>query len=58
MLVSRPIGLLALLDEESRFPRATDRSLVGKFYFISFNISLFKHILNIFLIYRKISLQY
>lgn len=31
MLVSRPMGLLALLDEESRFPRATDRSLVGKF---------------------------
>jgi len=32
MLVSRPMGLLALLDEESRFPRATDRSLVGKFF--------------------------
>lgn len=30
MLLSRPIGLLALLDEESRFPRATDRSLVGE----------------------------
>ncbi|XP_046413203.1 myosin-IIIb-like isoform X2 [Neodiprion fabricii] len=32
MLLSRPIGLLALLDEESRFPRATDRSLVEKFH--------------------------
>lgn len=30
MLLSRPLGLLALLDEESRFPRATDRSLIGK----------------------------
>lgn len=29
MLLSRPMGLLALLDEESRFPRATDRSLIG-----------------------------
>lgn len=28
MLLSRPLGLLALLDEESRFPRATDRSLI------------------------------
>lgn len=30
MLLSRPMGLLALLDEESRFPRATDRSFIGK----------------------------
>lgn len=30
MLLSRPMGMLALLDEESRFPRATDRSLIGK----------------------------
>lgn len=30
MLLSRPMGLLALLDEESRFPGATDRSLTGK----------------------------
>ena len=30
MLLSRPMGLLALLDEESRFPRASDRSLVGE----------------------------
>nr|XP_018914102.1 PREDICTED: myosin-IIIb-like isoform X1 [Bemisia tabaci] len=32
MLLSRPIGLLALLDEESRFPRSTDRSLIDKFH--------------------------
>lgn len=31
MLLSRPLGLLALLDEESRFPRATDRSFIGRF---------------------------
>lgn len=31
MLLSRPLGLLALLDEESRFPRSSDRTLVGKF---------------------------
>lgn len=30
MLLSRPMGLLALLDEESRFPRSTDRTLIGK----------------------------
>ncbi|CAD5118433.1 DgyrCDS7142 [Dimorphilus gyrociliatus] len=30
MLLSRPVGLLALLDEESRFPNATDLSLVRK----------------------------
>lgn len=29
MLLSKPMGLLALLDEESRFPRAADRSLIG-----------------------------
>ncbi|XP_022821739.1 myosin-IIIb-like isoform X2 [Spodoptera litura] len=32
MLLSRPMGMLALLDEESRFPRATDRSLIEKFH--------------------------
>ncbi|XP_015595858.1 myosin-IIIb isoform X2 [Cephus cinctus] len=32
MLLSKPMGLLALLDEESRFPRATDRSLIEKFH--------------------------
>lgn len=29
MLLSRPLGLLALLDEESRFLRSNDRSLIG-----------------------------
>ncbi|XP_072944444.1 myosin-IIIb-like isoform X2 [Epargyreus clarus] len=32
MLLSRPMGLLALLDEESRFPRSNDRSLIEKFH--------------------------
>lgn len=32
MLLSRPMGMLALLDEESRFPRASDRSLIEKFH--------------------------
>ncbi|XP_043279614.1 myosin-IIIb-like isoform X2 [Venturia canescens] len=32
MLLSKPMGLLALLDEESRFPRANDRSLIEKFH--------------------------
>lgn len=32
MLLCRPLGLLALLDEESRFPRANDRSLIEKFH--------------------------
>lgn len=30
MFLAKPMGLLALLDEESRFPRATDTTLVGK----------------------------
>lgn len=30
LLLSRPLGLLALLDEESRFPRATDRTFIEK----------------------------
>lgn len=29
MLLSRPLGLLALLDEESRFPKSSDRTLTG-----------------------------
>ena len=31
MYLERPLGLLALLDEESVFPRATDSTLVAKF---------------------------
>ncbi|XP_070436218.1 myosin-IIIb isoform X6 [Equus przewalskii] len=31
MFLQKPLGLLALLDEESRFPRATDQTLVDKF---------------------------
>ena len=30
LFLARPLGLLALLDEESRFPRASGRSLVGE----------------------------
>ena len=30
MFLDRPIGLLALLDEESSFPQATDRSFIDK----------------------------
>ncbi|KAK8720309.1 hypothetical protein OTU49_013424, partial [Cherax quadricarinatus] len=32
MFLAKPLGLLALLDEESRFPKATDQSLVEKFH--------------------------
>lgn len=32
MLLTRPLGLLALLDEESRFPRATEKSMIEKFH--------------------------
>ncbi|XP_060048311.1 myosin-IIIa [Erinaceus europaeus] len=31
MFLQKPMGLLALLDEESRFPKATDQTLVEKF---------------------------
>lgn len=37
MLLSRPMGLLSLLDEESRFPRSNDTSLIGKFVIDCFN---------------------
>ena len=30
MFLMKPMGLLALLDEESHFPKATDLTLVGK----------------------------
>ncbi|XP_069183192.1 myosin-IIIb [Procambarus clarkii] len=32
MFLAKPMGLLALLDEESRFPNASDQSLVEKFH--------------------------
>ncbi|KAG8034288.1 hypothetical protein G9C98_001372 [Cotesia typhae] len=32
MLLTKPIGLLALLDEETRFPGANDKSLIEKFH--------------------------
>lgn len=40
MLLSKPMGLLALLDEESRFPRSTNKSLIGTFRDSSFVASL------------------
>lgn len=30
MFLQKPMGLLSLLDEESRFPQATDQTLVGE----------------------------
>ena len=32
MFLQKPLGLLALLDEESRFPQATDQTLVGRYF--------------------------
>lgn len=31
LFLQKPLGLLALLDEESRFPQATDQTLVGRY---------------------------
>lgn len=31
MFLQKPMGLLSLLNEESRFPKATDQTLVGEF---------------------------
>ncbi len=31
MIMAKPMGLFSLLDEESRFPRATSESLTEKF---------------------------
>lgn len=31
MFLQKPMGLLSLLDEESRFPQATDVTLVGMY---------------------------
>ena len=38
MFLAKPMGVLSLLDEESRFPKATDQSLVGKFKSLDFTI--------------------
>ncbi len=31
MFLAKPVGLLALLDEESHFPKATDQTLTGTY---------------------------
>ena len=33
MFLAKPLGILALLDEESRFPGASSASLIGSFLF-------------------------
>lgn len=33
MFLQKPLGLLALLDEESQFPQASDQTLVGRYLF-------------------------
>ena len=35
MFLSKPVGMLALLDEESHFPQATDTTLLGKLCIIN-----------------------
>ena len=38
MFLSKPMGLLALLDEESNFPKATDLTLVGAYHPYQFEL--------------------
>lgn len=51
MFLMKPMGLLALLDEESLFPKGTDQSLTGKthvsqYFILSWVLSLSKQALN------------
>lgn len=45
LFLQKPMGMLSLLDEESRFPQATDQTLVGKFYKLNYSFS-FIHLVS------------
>ena len=45
MFLAKPLGLLALLDEESRFPGATEQSLISKYH----------NYLNTFCVFRQLN---
>jgi myosin-3 len=40
LFLAKPIGLLALIDEESNFPKATDISLVRKYHCDDFSCTV------------------
>jgi myosin-3 len=41
MFLAKPLGLLALLDEESRFPGASEQSFISKLFSIDFPYVVF-----------------